>query len=448
METQDTIAAIATPQGIGGISVVRVSGPNAGAIASQVIGPLPMPRQASLRSFAGSDGHQIDEGLAIFFPGPGSFTGEDVLELHGHGGPVLVGEVLQSILNAGARPAAPGEFSERAFLNGRIDLAQAEGIADLINSATVAAARSAIRSLKGEFSEQINAFNVVLTDLRVYIEAAIDFPEEEIDFLAEGAVEARVCSASQWLSDLKEGASQGALLANGIRVVLAGRPNVGKSSLLNRLSTEDRVIVSDIAGTTRDVVTVSTEIEGLKVELVDTAGLRDAENALEAEGVKRARRAIEEADLALLVVDDALEVEGANGDLENQWTASLDYILVRNKCDLSGHSSGMLEEGSPLTVRVSAKTGAGLDALKRCIARAAGYQVGTEPPIMARQRHIQAIIRAREHLVQAERHARQGHGELIAEALRLAQSCLGEITGAVTTEELLGSIFSSFCIGK
>ena len=448
METQDTIAAIATPQGIGGISVVRVSGPNAGAIASQVIGPLPMPRQASLRSFAGSDGHQIDEGLAIFFPGPGSFTGEDVLELHGHGGPVLVGEVLQSILNAGARPAAPGEFSERAFLNGRIDLAQAEGIADLINSATVAAARSAIRSLKGEFSEQINAFNVVLTDLRVYIEAAIDFPEEEIDFLAEGAVEARVCSASQWLSDLKEGASQGALLANGIRVVLAGRPNVGKSSLLNRLSTEDRVIVSDIAGTTRDVVTVSTEIEGLKVELVDTAGLRDAENALEAEGVKRARRAIEEADLALLVVDDALEVEGADGDLENQWTASLDYILVRNKCDLSGHSSGMLEEGSPLTVRVSAKTGAGLDALKRCIARAAGYQVGTEPPIMARQRHIQAIIRAREHLVQAERHARQGHGELIAEALRLAQSCLGEITGAVTTEELLGSIFSSFCIGK
>ena len=448
METQDTIAAIATPQGIGGISVVRVSGPNAGAIASQVIGPLPMPRQATLRSFAGSDGHQIDEGLAIFFPGPGSFTGEDVLELHGHGGPVLVGEVLQSILNAGARPAAPGEFSERAFLNGRIDLAQAEGIADLINSATVAAARSAIRSLKGEFSEQINAFNVVLTDLRVYIEAAIDFPEEEIDFLAEGAVEARVCSASQWLSDLKEGASQGALLANGIRVVLAGQPNVGKSSLLNRLSTEDRVIVSDIAGTTRDVVTVSTEIEGLKVELVDTAGLREAENALEAEGVKRARRAIEEADLALLVVDDALEVEGANGDLENQWTGSLDYILVRNKCDLSGHSSGMLEEGSPLTVRVSAKTGAGLDALKRCIARAAGYQVGTEPPIMARQRHIQAIIRAREHLVQAERHARQGHGELIAEALRLAQSCLGEITGAVTTEELLGSIFSSFCIGK
>ena len=448
METQDTIAAIATPQGIGGISVVRVSGPNAGAIASQVIGPLPMPRQASLRSFAGSDGHQIDEGLAIFFPGPGSFTGEDVLELHGHGGPVLVGEVLQSILNAGARPAAPGEFSERAFLNGRIDLAQAEGIADLINSATVAAARSAIRSLKGEFSEQINAFNVVLTDLRVYIEAAIDFPEEEIDFLAEGAVEARVCSASQWLSDLKEGASQGALLANGIRVVLAGRPNVGKSSLLNRLSTEDRVIVSDIAGTTRDVVTVSTEIEGLKVELVDTAGLREAENALEAEGVKRARRAIEEADLALLVVDDSLEVEGANGGLANQWTTSLDYILVRNKCDLSGHSSGMLEEGSPLTVRVSAKTGAGLDALKRCITRAAGYQVGTEPPVMARQRHIQAIIRAREHLVQAERHARQGHGELIAEALRLAQSCLGEITGAVTTEELLGSIFSSFCIGK
>ena len=448
METQDTIAAIATPQGIGGISVVRVSGPNAGAIASQVIGPLPMPRQASLRSFAGSDGHQIDEGLAIFFPGPGSFTGEDVLELHGHGGPVLVGEVLQSILNAGARPAAPGEFSERAFLNGRIDLAQAEGIADLINSATVAAARSAIRSLKGEFSEQINAFNVILADLRAYIEAAIDFPEEEIDFLTEGDVEARVCSASQWLSDLKEGASQGALLANGIRVVLAGRPNVGKSSLLNRLSTEDRVIVSDIAGTTRDVVTVSTEIDGLKVELVDTAGLREAENALEAEGVKRARRAIEEADLALLVVDDALEVEGANGDLENQRTASLDYILVRNKCDLSGHSSGMLEEGSPLTVRVSAKTGAGLDALKRCIARAAGYQVGTEPPIMARQRHIQAIIRAREHLVQAERHARQGHGELIAEALRLAQSCLGEITGAVTTEELLGSIFSSFCIGK
>ena len=448
METQDTIAAIATPQGMGGISVVRVSGPNAGAIASQGLGPLPMPRQASLRSFAGSDGHQIDEGLAIFFPGPGSFTGEDVLELHGHGGPVLVGEVLQSILNAGARPAAPGEFSERAFLNGRIDLAQAEGIADLINSATVAAARSAIRSLKGEFSEQINAFNVVLTDLRVYIEAAIDFPEEEIDFLAEGAVEARVCSASQWLSDLKEGASQGALLANGIRVVLAGRPNVGKSSLLNRLSTEDRVIVSDIAGTTRDVVTVSTEIEGLKVELVDTAGLRDAENALEAEGVKRARRAIEEADLALLVVDDALEVEGADGDLENQWTASLDYILVRNKCDLSGQSSGMLEEGSPLTVRVSAKTGAGLGALKGCIARAAGYQVGAEPPIMARQRHIQAIIRAREHLVQAERHARQGHGELIAEALRLAQSCLGELTGAVTTEELLGSIFSSFCIGK
>ena len=448
METQDTIAAIATPQGIGGISVVRVSGPNAGAIASQVIGPLPMPRQASLRSFADSDGHQIDEGLAIFFPGPGSFTGEDVLELHGHGGPVLVGEVLQSILNAGARPAAPGEFSERAFLNGRIDLAQAEGIADLINSATVAAARSAIRSLKGEFSEQINAFNVILADLRAYIEAAIDFPEEEIDFLTEGDVEARVSSASQRLSQLQEGASQGALLARGIRVVLAGRPNVGKSSLLNRLSTEDRVIVSDIAGTTRDVVTVSTEIEGLKVELVDTAGLREAENALEAEGVKRARRAIEEADLALLVVDDTFEVEGANGGLENAWPASADHILVRNKCDLSGRLIGTLDESASPTVCVSAKTGAGLDVLKRCIARAAGYQVGTEPPVMARQRHIQAIIRAREHLVQAETHAAQGQGELIAEALRLAQECLGEITGAVTTEELLGDIFSSFCIGK
>ena len=448
METQDTIAAIATPQGTGGISVVRVSGPNVGAVASQVIGQLPKPRQASLRPFADSDGCQIDEGLAIFFPAPGSFTGEDVLELHGHGGPVLVSEVLRSILNAGARPAAPGEFSERAFLNGRLDLAQAEGVADLINSATVTAARSAMRSLKGEFSDQINAFNAVLADLRAYIEAAIDFPEEEIDFLTEGGVEARVCSASQRLSQLQEGASQGALLASGIRVVLAGQPNVGKSSLLNRLSTEDRVIVSDIAGTTRDVVTVSTEIEGLKVELVDTAGLRKAENALEAEGVKRARRAIEEADLALLVVDDVFEAEGANGGLENEWPAPVDYILVRNKCDLSGRRIGVLDERSPPTVCVSAKTGAGLDALKRCIASAAGYQVGTEPPVMARQRHIQAINRAREHLVQAETHAVQGQGELIAEALRLAQDCLGEITGAVTTEELLGNIFSSFCIGK
>ncbi|HIL17999.1 MAG TPA: tRNA uridine-5-carboxymethylaminomethyl(34) synthesis GTPase MnmE [Gammaproteobacteria bacterium] len=448
METQDTIAEIATPQGTGGISVVRVSGPNVGAVANQVIGRLPRPRQASLRPFAGSDGHQIDEGLAIYFPAPGSFTGEDVLELHGHGGPILVSEVLQSILKAGARPAAPGEFSERAFLNGRLDLAQAEGIADLINSATVTAARSAMRSLKGEFSEKINAFNVVLADLRAYIEAAIDFPEEEIDFLTEGAVEARVCSASQRLSQLQEGASQGALLASGIRVVLAGRPNVGKSSLLNRLSTEDRVIVSDIAGTTRDVVTVSTEIEGLKVELVDTAGLREAENALEVEGVKRARRAIEEADLTLLVVDDALEAEGANGGLENEWPPPADYILVRNKCDLSGRRVGVLDGRSPPAVCVSAKTGAGLDALKRCIASAAGYQVGTEPPVMARQRHIQAIIRAREHLVQAEIHAVHGQGELIAEALRLAQDCLGEITGAVTTEALLGDIFSSFCIGK
>ena len=448
METQDTIAAIATPQGTGGISVVRVSGPNVGAVASQVIGRLPKPRQASLRPFADSDGCQIDEGLAIFFPAPGSFTGEDVLELHGHGGPVLVSEVLRSILNAGARPAAPGEFSERAFLNGRLDLAQAEGVADLINSATVTAARSAMRSLKGEFSNQINAFNVVLADLRAYIEAAIDFPEEEIDFLTEGDVEARVCSASHRLSQLQEGASQGALLASGIRVVLAGQPNVGKSSLLNRLSTEDRVIVSDIAGTTRDVVTVSTEIEGLKVELVDTAGLRKAENALEAEGVKRARRAIEEADLALLVVDDVFEAEGANGGLENEWPAPVDYILVRNKCDLSGRRIGVLDERSPPTVFVAAKPGAGLDALKRCIASAAGYQVGTEPPVMARQRHIQAINRAREHLVQAETHAVQGQGELIAEALRLAQDCLGEITGAVTTEELLGNIFSSFCIGK
>ena len=448
METQDTIAAIATPQGTGGISVVRVSGPNVGAIANQVIGRLPRPRQASLRPFAGSDGHQIDEGLAIYFPAPGSFTGEDVLELHGHGGPILVSEVLQSILNAGARPAAPGEFSERAFLNGRLDLAQAEGIADLINSATVTAARSAMRSLKGEFSEKINSFNLILADLRAYIEAAIDFPEEEIDFLTEGAVEARVSSASQRLSQLQVGASQGALLASGIRVVLAGRPNVGKSSLLNRLSTEDRVIVSDIAGTTRDVVTVSTEIEGLKVELVDTAGLREAENALEAEGVKRARRAIEEADLTLLVVDDVLEAEGANGGLENEWPVPTDYILVRNKCDLSGRRIGTLDERSSPAVCVSAKTGAGLDALKRCITRAAGYQVGTEPPVMARQRHIQAIIRARQHLVQAETHAVHGHGELVAEALRLAQDCLGEITGAVTTEELLGDIFSSFCIGK
>ena len=274
------------------------------------------------------------------------------------------------------------------------------------------------------------------------------FAEALAELEDEGGVEARVCSASQRLSQLQVGASQGALLASGIRVVLAGQPNVGKSSLLNRLSTEDRVIVSDIAGTTRDVVTVSTEIEGLKVELVDTAGLREAENALEAEGVKRAHRAIEEADLALLVVDDVFEAEGANGGLENEWPAPVDYILVRNKCDLSGRRIGVLDERSPPTVCVSAKTGAGLDALKRCIASAAGYQVGTEPPVMARQRHIQAINRAREHLVQAETHAVQGQGELIAEALRLAQDCLGEITGAVTTEELLGNIFSSFCIGK
>jgi tRNA modification GTPase len=447
-KTADTIAAIATPPGIGGISVVRVSGPAVAAIARQVIVDLPSPRRASLRSFRAPDASLLDEGVAIYFPAPASYTGEDVLELQGHGGAVVAGEVLRSVVAAGARPARPGEFSERAFLGGRLDLAQAEAVADLINSATAVAARAAMRSLKGEFSKEIAVFNDKLEELRAYIEAAIDFPEEEIDFLSEGDVGRRLRQANCNLAILQNGTAQGALLASGIQVALAGRPNVGKSSLLNRLAGHDRAIVSDIAGTTRDVIHVTTQIDGLRVELVDTAGLREGGDEIEAEGIRRARHAVDEADLILLIVDDECETADEIAQSVAELPTGTAAVVVRNKCDLSGRPAGPVSTCAQDTVSVSARTGAGMGALKRSITNGVGYRIDAEEPVMVRQRHIEAMASAQAHLRSAEQHAVQGLGELIAEDLRLSQRALGEITGTVTSEDLLGRIFASFCIGK
>jgi len=451
---QDTIAAVATATGRGGVGIIRVSGPRARAMAITLGGREPKPRYAHYGPLFADNGDVLDEGLLLFFPGPHSFTGEDVLELQGHGGPVVLDMLLRRCLQLGARMARPGEFSERAFLNDKLDLAQAEAIADLIEASSEQAARNALRSLQGEFSRRVHALTEKLIELRIYVEAAIDFPEEEIDFLADGHVLSQLDAVRQELAGVLREAGQGALLRDGMTVVIAGRPNAGKSSLLNALAGREAAIVTDIAGTTRDVLREHIHIDGMPLHVVDTAGLRDTHDQVERIGVERALKAIGEADRILLVVDStAPEAD----DPFALWPEFLEQrpdphkvTLIRNKADLSGETVGLetCADGH-VTLTLSARGLEGLDLLREHLKACMGYEQTSEGSFSARRRHLQTLQQASASL----EHGRSqltvlGAGELLAEDLRMAQQALGEITGAFTPDDLLGRIFSSFCIGK
>ena len=446
----DTIAAIATPPGQGGIGVVRISGEGAATLARQLLGGLPKPRRAELHDFRGADGTLIDKGLVLYFPAPASFTGEHVLELHGHGGPVVMDLLLQRVLALGARAARPGEFSERAFLNGKLDLTQAEAIADLIDSGTARAARAAAQSLQGEFSTRIHALLEELIALRSWIEAAMDFPDEEIDLLSDRRIGERLGVLEQDLDQVLAGARQGRLLHDGMTLVIAGRPNAGKSSLLNALAGFDAAIVTDIPGTTRDVLREYIQVDGMPLHIIDTAGLHESTDPVEQAGMQRARRAMEHADRLLLVVDDQQGFTAADAAILRDLPAGIPHTRIHNKIDLTGRAPGLgpAEEG-PVEAAVSAQTGAGLDELRRHLKECVGFQDQTEGGFSARRRHLDALERARSHIEEGARLLREQHAaELLAEELREAQQDLGEITGAFTSEDLLDRIFSSFCIGK
>ena len=445
----DTIAAVATPPGVGGIGIVRVSGPKTEVIGQQLLGRLPAAREAAFRHFKAADGTVIDEGLALYFPAPGSFTGEDVLELHGHGGPVVLDLLLARILALGARPARPGEFSERAFLNDKLDLAQAEAVADLIEAGTAAAARAAMGSLQGAFSARIDALVEALIRLRMHVEAAIDFPEEEIDFLADTQIGEQLGRVREDLRILHDVARQGRLLRDGITVVIAGRPNAGKSSLLNQLAGRDSAIVTEIPGTTRDVLRERIQIDGMPLHVIDTAGLRDSTDPIEREGVRRAWAEIEAADRVLLVVDDQKGFGPEDQRLREQLPQSVPVTVICNKIDLSGSRPVASSGEHGMAIALSAKTGAGIDLLLEHLKKAVGFESDSEGLFSARRRHLDALVRAAGHLEEARRQLEVYRaGELMAEELRLAQQVLGEITGVMTSDELLGRIFSSFCIGK
>ena len=444
----DTIAAIATPPGRGAVGIVRVSGPKVAAIAHGVLGRLPQPRTVQFATFRDAAGTPLDQGIALYFAAPASFTGEDVLELQGHGGAVVMDLLLRRVVELGARLADPGEFSRRAYLNDKLDLAQAEAIADLIDSQTAAAARSALRSLSGEFSTRVNALREAITRLRMYVEAAIDFPEEEIDFLADQRVIIDLDALVQRVDTLLQGAHNGRLLHDGITLVIAGPPNAGKSSLLNALTGQDSAIVTPIPGTTRDILREHIAIDGLPVHVIDTAGLRDTGDVVEREGVRRARAALAQADHALWVFDGHDDPH-ASGLADAGLPPGLGITRVRNKADLTGVAPGLHDvEGTP-EVSLSAKTGAGVDSLRAHLKHLVGFDAIGEGDFSARRRHLDALRRAHDHLLDGRRALHQGHaGELLAEDLRLAQAALGEITGEFTADDLLGEIFSRFCIGK
>ncbi len=441
----DTITAQVTPPGRGGVAVVRVSGPLTRQIATAILKQDLTPRVATYLPFHDDDHQVMDEGLALFFPNPHSFTGEDVLELQGHGGPIVVDLILQRVLSLGARLAKPGEFSERAFLNGKMDLAQAEAVADLIDASSSQAARLALRSLQGEFSRAIHALTEKVIQLRIYIEAAIDFTDEEIDFLADDKLTQQMLSIINDLQHIESNAKQGSFLREGITAVIAGAPNVGKSSLLNQLSGKDLAIVTNIPGTTRDVLREVILIDGMPVHIVDTAGLRDSDDVVEIEGMRRAHREIADADLILYLQDANCPDEV----MKLPEAASLrPIIVVRNKIDLS-HETPSLVTAEQVVVSLSAKTGAGIDLLKQQIKHTVGFAQQTEGIYLARRRHLDALSRARHSVVKAHEQLNEAKaGELAAEDLRLAQLALSEITGEFTADDLLGRIFSSFCIGK
>lgn len=434
----DTICAIATPPGNGGIGIVRISGPDVQDIANHIIGVLPPPRKATLRSFRDASGQVIDEGIALYFPGPSSFTGEDVLELHGHGGHIVQELTLERVLQLGARLANPGEFTESAFLNDRIDLAQAEAVADLIQSASHEAARAAVRSLRGEFSKAVMNIDAAVLSLRVFVEGAIDFPEEEIDFISESDCTSRLDQIAREVSEVLERTRVGAILNSELSIVIGGEPNVGKSSLLNALLGEDRAIVTSVSGTTRDTLDARINIDGLQLRVVDTAGLHKTSDPVERLGVRRAEDEIVRADGVLWVVDDR-ESERPPTISSNAF-----FVLVRNKCDLSRNCPGRLSDES---VRVSALHKKGLQDLRDLLKERCGFYQSSDA-YAGRPRHIACLRKALDYLQKTRGELAQGNGELAAEQLRTVHQCLGDIVGATTPDALLGEIFSRFCIGK
>ena len=450
----DTIVAQATPPGRGGVGILRISGPKVQEVAQAVLGKLPKARYAEYLPFLANDGSTLDEGIALFFPNPHSFTGEDVLELQGHGGPVILDLLLKRILEiSGVRIARPGEFSERAFLNDKLDLAQAEAIADLIDASSEQAAKSAISSLQGVFSKKVNALVESLIHLRIFTEAAIDFPEEEIDFLSDGKIEAELNQVIERLNEVRQEAKQGSLLREGMKVVIAGRPNAGKSSLLNALAGRDAAIVTNIAGTTRDVLREHIHIDGMPLHIIDTAGLREASDEVERIGIERAWQEIEQADRVLFMVDSTTTNET---NPEKLWPEFIERLpknipvtVIRNKADLTGEVLGYSEEEGYALIQLSARTGEGVTLLREHLKQAMGFTSSTEGGFLARRRHLQALEKAAEHLNKGQYQLITFHaGELLAEELRLAQEALSEITGEFTSDDLLGRIFSSFCIGK
>ncbi len=451
--TVDTIAAVATPPGRGAIGMVRISGPLAWAVCEHIAGRLPPPRQAVLRNFRDAGGERIDQGLVLYFPAPHSYTGEDVLELQGHGGPLLLNLLLQAACAAGARVARPGEFSERAFLNGRLDLAQAEGVADLIDASSRAAARAALHSLQGEFSRRVQGLLDELIAVRADLEAALDFADEDVPWITPQTLHDRTAGLVEICGDLIKEAAQGRRLREGLTVAIAGQPNVGKSTLLNRLAGAEAAIVSPHAGTTRDLLREQIVVDGLPLTVIDTAGLRDTADPVEQEGVRRAWAALEKAELILFLADDRHGLTTADAALLARLPADVETLLLYNKCDLSGRAPGR-ETAADGRVRLCLSAGTeppqGIDLLVAEIRRAAGLSgAPAEGLFTARARHLDALHRAQAALRLARAHgARNTSPELIAEELRMAQQALDEITGRFSSDDLLGRIFSSFCIGK
>lgn len=450
----DTIVAQATAPGRGGVGIIRVSGAKANQVAIEITGKQLKPRYAEYISFKDETGLEIDQGIALYFNNPHSFTGEDVLELQGHGGPVVMDMLIKRILKIdGIRTAKPGEFSERAFLNDKMDLTQAEAIADLIDASSEEAAKSALQSLQGQFSNKVNQLVESLIHLRIYVEAAIDFPEEEIDFLADGKVSGDLQTIIDNLEAVRAEANQGSIMREGMKVVIAGRPNAGKSSLLNALSGKESAIVTDIAGTTRDVLREHIHIDGMPIHIIDTAGLREASDEVERIGIARAWEEIAQADRVLFMVDgtttDATSPADIWPDFADRLPDDMGMTVIRNKVDQTKEELGICHVNSPTLIRLSAKTGQGIDALRTHLKDCMGFSGGNEGGFMARRRHLEALEKAAEHLTIGQQQL-EGYmaGEILAEELRITQQHLNEITGAFSSDDLLGRIFSSFCIGK
>ncbi len=445
----DTIVAIATAPGRGGVGVVRLSGHKSADIAKAICGKLPAARFAQFSHFSDHDGEIIDSGIALFFPNPASFTGEDVIELQGHGSPLVLDRLCQRAISLGARMARPGEFSERAFLNNKMDLAQAEAVADLIESSTQQAARSAMKSLQGVFSDRINKLLTQLTELRMYVEAAIDFSDEEIDFLAEAAVGDQLQALLTTVDEISRSAQQGRLLRDGMSVVIAGQPNAGKSSLHNQLAGHDAAIVTDVAGTTRDILREQINLDGLPLRISDTAGLHDSADIVEQEGIRRTQKELAQADHILLVIDDAQGMTVKDKQIRTTLPQDIPLTIIRNKIDKADRQASITQDDQDTILFLSAKTGDGIDLLEKHLCDSVGYHPQDEGVFIARRRHLDALERAHTAIETGyHRLDGMGAGELLAEELRQAQHALGEITGTFSNEDLLDKIFSSFCIGK